>query len=311
MTRRARLLALLWTRNDSYPGLRGSLNPARGLAASVKVPCPDCTGGWVTDRFKRERPCVSCGGKDVPSGKHGQWLKDDAGRGWVQTDPMDADHAPVQTSDVSARPTKPSRMVTCDACEGSGVGGAHLRDLADPSSEYRDPCRYCAGSGKRAVAVFDLQLEQERSDQGTALEAAIDRRRDTGSYHELDQALQVLPARWRTLLLAVHADRVVTERELDGWEHAMLEAALVVVEQLMPATIRVPASVKAAVKHATEREGRTLANGRGAGKLLTDRRDKEIRRLVRQGRPTQWVAGEYALSVASVNRIVNGETEAA
>lgn len=309
MTRRARLLALLWTLNDLLPAPHGSLNPARGLAASVKVACPDCTAGWVVDRFKRERPCVSCGGRVEPSGKQGQWLKDDAGRGWVQTDPMDADHAPVQTSDVSARPTKPSRMVTCDACEGSGVGAIHLRDLADPSSEYRDPCRYCQGSGKRAVTTFDLQLDKERSDQGTALEAAIERRREQGSYHELDEALAVLPQSWRTLVAEVHTER--SGRALSGTEHVILEAALRALEFLMPDTIKVPASVKAAVKHAAERADKTLANGRGAGKLQLDKRDKEIRRLVRQGRPTQWVAGEYALSVASVNRIVNGETEAA
>lgn len=311
MTRRARLLALLWTLNDLLPAPHGSLNPARGLAATERRACPECTEGWVSDRFKRQRPCVSCGGKHEPGGKQGQWLAKDAGRGWVQTDPMDADHAPVQTSDVAARPTRPPRMVTCDACEGTGVGGAHLRELDDPSSEYRDPCRYCQGSGKRAVAVFDLQLEQERSDEGTALEAAIDRRREQGSYHELDIALNVLPQTWRTLVGEVHQERNRTEQSLSGYDQVILEAALRMVELLMPDTIKVPAQVKAAVKHAANRTDRTLAVGNGAGKLLREKRDKEIRKLIRQGRPTQWVAGEYALSVASVNRIVNGEETAA
>lgn len=313
MTRRSRILALLWTLHDGLPAPHGSLNPARGLAASERVGCPDCattdTPGWIAERVRgivrAPRPCLTCGGKHEPSGKHGQWLKADGGRGWVQVDPMDAERAPVQSADVSARPTKPPRMVTCDACEGTGVGGAHLREPDDPASEYREACRRCQGSGKRAVTVFNLQLDRERNDSDTALEAAIDRRREAGSYHELDQALDTLPRFWRELLLAVHTDRTRPEQTLGMVERYILEAALMVVEALMPQSIRVPPAVKAAVKHADERAGKTLAVGTGAGKTLIDKRDREIRKHARHDRPTQWIAAEYGLSVATVNRIIS------
>lgn len=306
--RRRKILALLWSLHDLLPMPHGALRSDRGLAPARRVPCPDCglseTPGWRMDRFKRVEPCLTCGGRPATEGKAAK-----RGRGTVKVDPMDAQQEVIRT-DHHDLPTRPLTTVGCDACGGQGVGGAHLRDKQDPLSEYRDPCERCGGSGRRTVSVFDLQLDRERIEDGGALEAALDKRREAGSYHELDEALQVLPGRWRTLLIAVHGERVVSLGELSELERVLVEAALAAVDMMMPEQIKVPGSVRSAWKRLHDREARTLAHGRGAGSGRLEKRDKEIRKLDREGKPRQWIAAEYGLSVDRVKRIVNGEVAA-
>lgn len=307
MTRREKLVVLLWSLHDFTPGPKSALRTVSGLAAGERVPCPDCGlsdhVGYRVDSFKRRTPCVTCGGKPEPSGRHGQWLVRDAGSGVVQVDRMDSLRAPVRTVDQAAPPTKPSRTVRCDGCAGEGAGGAHLDESG---REYRDPCRHCGGSGRRTVAVFDLSLEREVSDSDTRLEDAIEKRAAAGSYGELDRALAELKIAWPSLHRAVVDALVLGDPEA---------AKLTLVEKAgvpfllarMPEPIRVSGGVVKAWR--ASRDRRALAVGRGAGRQALAKRDTEIRSLVKQHKPTQWVAQEYGLSVSTVNRIVAGKPE--
>jgi hypothetical protein len=306
--RQVKITQLLGSLHDHLPGLKGSLRTSSGLTANERVACPGCAHldepGWTVDRFKRRTPCVSCGGAPEPTGKSGNWRKSDGGRGWVSVDPMDADRRPVQTVTEAAPPTRPPRMVTCDACGGTGAGIPHI-DL-DTGREWRDPCRRCNGGGKRSVVtVPPLMLGAEDPGDDARLEHAIDRRRRLGSYHELEDALGWLPPLVRSCTVWVYGyGGDVAEHHSD-----LPELGLGLLDRLMPAVIRVPADVRAAEKRRAEHMRRVKGLARSNAAVLE--RDREIRRMIRRGRPTQWVAGEFGLSVRRVNEIVAGETAAA
>lgn len=302
MTRRDRLILLLGSWHDFLPSPKGSLRTVAGLAPGRRVVCPDCgfgdRRGFRVDRFKRSVPCETCGGRFAGPG-----VRAKRGRGFVAVDAMDADRQPIRVEhgDVG---TKPAPTKLCDSCGGTGVGGAHLDETG---REFRAACDRCAGSGRRSVAVFDLALEPDRGDADTAAESAIERRAAAGSYFELDRALAELRSAWPSLY------RAVVSAYVDGDEEArklrLVEVGLVFLERRLPDPIRVPAGVVRAAKLAKAR--RALAVGRGAGRMQIEKRDKEIRSLIRQGRPSQWVAAEYGLSVSTVNRICSLTKEAA
>lgn len=325
MTRGDRILALMWTVLDLDPAASvSSYDQRRGLAPSERVPCESCGGvlvrddfgkvifrhngqGFFLDRFKRPEPCETCGGK---RGDDGQVI---AGNGWVERDRMDSERAPLRTGDAHAKPTKPPPTRRCDACDGTGKGGMHLDPQGRP---YRGRCDYCAGSGRRETVLFVREREPRDADVDTRLDdelAALERQRKAGSYDELIAALSLLATRHRRCFDVLYQALVAGGRkpEAGSWTGKLMLLGLAFIDSRMPPQIRVPADVQYAWKQRQQRGTLTLANGRGAGKVQLDKRDKEIRKLVRQGRPTQWVAGEYALSVASVNRIVNGEETAA
>jgi len=311
LSRRSDLILLLGSLDDHLPALGSSTRTSPGLAANARKPCPDCghtdTPGWRVDGFKRRTPCLSCGGRSEAVGTVGNTQqRHRRGRGWVHYDPMDALQRPVQTTEQTAPPTKPAQRVLCDACGGSGVGGAHLDE---DGSEYREPCFYCDGSGKRVLARFDLELElvERGYSYDVATEHAITTRDKLGSYHELDQALAKLPPPWRKVVYDVHVNRLVDERDLGETEAYRLTAAMRDLEARMPERIRVPGAVRANQKLLRD-HAKALRGKRG---LAVVHRDKEIRKLVRVGRPVQWVAREYGLTVRRVYQIVNGEQEAA
>lgn len=247
----------------------------------------------MTDRFKRQTPCLTCGGQLEPRKR---------GRGFVMVDAMDT-QAEVIRTEARDTPTRPSRMVPCDACGGQGVGGPHLDEHG---REYRDPCKRCKGVGKRPVTVFDLQVDRERGDQETALERALERRDEQGDWAALEECLQVLPSRWRRLVKQAHVTR--SQAVLNAEETAVLEAAMVALEFLMPDPVRVPPAILRADRDREAR--RALAHGRGAGKTQLAKRDGEIRKLARQGRPTQWIAQQYELSPQQTRAIIAGEAAA-
>lgn len=303
--RRESLLLLLGSIHDHLPALGSNFTPTRGLVAAERRPCPDCTSspGYRVDSFKRRVPCVTCGGAPEPSGKRGQWVGRDAGTGVIRTDPMDTLAAAVSTVEQAAPPTKAPRLVTCDACDGSGVGGAHLDDLG---GEYRDPCRYCSGSGKRAVVALATP-ELERTDTA-GLTGAIARRDKAGDYHALDWALNSLSRRHRGLVLDVHGPGG-QPLEPGSPKQRVLEAALVLLEARMPARIKVAGSVREAARRRSAHL--QTVRGRGMSPQALKARDGEIRKLARGGKPRQWIAAEYGLDVSRVTRIINGEREAA
>ena len=293
--RERRILMLVWTRLEFEPGPKpAKLTASRGFTPGERVPCPDCNpegSGWVADRFNRRRPCVTCGGQPA-SGRS----KARRGRGWVMVDRMDSERASIRT-EARDLPTKAAATVGCDACGGTGVAGARLRDLADPSSEYRPACPRCSGSGRRTVARFDLQLERAASG-GETRDELLARLRAKGSYAELAAILRRLTAHSVAALDAAANPRA-------GAPHQLAAQILAYVEERMPPEIRVPVEVRKAWTDLRDRP--TKAVGKGAGPDLRARRDKEIRRLDREGKPRQWIAQLYDVSVATVKRIVNGQ----
>lgn len=303
--KRRRIVQLLETLNDHLRSPATALRTSSGLAGTERVACPACTDGsepgWVTDRFKRRYPCVFCGGKQEP--RAGNWRKADGGRGWVNVDPMDADRRPVQTVTEAAPPTRPPRMVGCDACGGSGTGRPHLD--VDTGREWRDPCSRCNGGGK----VQKPELRSADPDT-TANDLTDTERRDrSGSYHELDDALARLPQQCRRVIWLAYVTGYVPADTLDVDDTLLLELGMTLLETWMPDPVRVPRDVREAEKR--RREHRERLKGLGRSREAVVARDREIRRLIRRGRPTQWVAGEYGLSVSQVNRIVQGEEQAA
>lgn len=303
-SKRRSLLFLLGSLEDLLPSPRGSLRTDRGLAPVAVVACPDCspeTPGYRLDRFKRPVPCVTCGGRIAGDG-----VRAKRGRGTVKVDPMDSERQVIRTASSDV-PTRPAHTVPCDACDSKGVGKPHLRDLDDPSSEYRDPCERCGGSGRRVVAKFDLATEiRERSDDPVV--AMIENRQDAGDYAIVERELARLPKRARTLLLAVHGpNQTVEPHSLSLDDETAVELALELIEENLPDTLRVPGWARSADRNAREHRLRV----RGTRGKSAKQRDKEIRSLIRHGKPTQWVASEYGLSVSRVNRIYNGESEEA
>lgn len=273
--RRRDTLLLLASRLDLVWAPSGLSRPA-GLVPAVLEACPDCQGaGRVRDRFGRWSSCSRC-----------------RGRGQVAYDPMDAQHVPVG-SVATVATARPRRTVRCDGCGGDGVHGSGRR------------CEVCGGAGRCDLHVFELRVDGRDQEERDALVAAIERRAQAGSYVELDRALELLRRRdrggYRGLLAAVDAGETPLPDSV--------EAALVFVVARMPEPVRVPAEVRA---NGRERaEWRRRVKGRGVSAEALRRRDGEIRRALRQGVPTQRVAFEYGLSVATVYRIRGGSREAA
>lgn len=298
---RRRTLALLWSLHDLLPGPKGA-RFGHGLAPAAKRPCPDCgdsdTPGWLLDRFKRQRPCLTCGGSLEPARK---------GRGWVRVDPMDSQRQVLRT-DAADVQTRAAATKLCDGCGGTGVGYPHLDEQGH---EYRDPCGHCGGSGRRVAVLFDLAVERERGDVGTALEQAIERRRAAGDYVVLERALADLrrlhPRCWRVLVGTCVLRQ--TPPAAGTFRASLLDLSLRFVEARMPDRPKVPGDVWAAWRR-TETAPPSRAVGRAAGTKQLALRDKEIRKLDRDGKPRQWIAAEYGLSVASVKAIVNGRAAA-
>lgn len=294
MSRTGDIELLLGSLNDDLPPLGTALRSTSGLAANARKPCPDCghteQPGWRVDGFKRRTPCLSCGGTLDPVKR---------GKGVVSFDPMDVLERPVQTAWQSAPPTRPAKTVRCDACEGKGVRGKHLDEQG---REYEERCGYCGGAGRRSVTPLAPLLERDPAEL-----TPMERRAEAGSYRELDAALAQLPGRWRKVVYDVHVNHAVDPGELCDVEAFRLVAGMRVLELVMPAVIRVPGGVRANAKQ-RRLQAEQVRRTRG---LAAQTRDKEIRRLVRAGKPVQWVAGEYGLSVRQVYRLVKGESEAA
>jgi hypothetical protein len=310
---------LIGSRFDGLYLPPGALRTVSGFAPGATRPCPNCghtaTPGWITDAFKRRRPCAACGGAGGPSGKGGQWVAKDAGSGRVAYDPMDTKEAAVGSTSTFAT-ARPRKTVKCDSCGGEG---------AYPNGHR---CTVCGGSGRRDQHVFELALDthdnDERNDMLDKFERARTLRDASGSYHELDLALAGVihhvnkPARYQWLTdNAVAALRLLDElylppitrfeTDLDHVDRALVDLALAYIVDRMPDRIKVPPDVRA---NALELEAhRRRARGRGSDPRALEQRDREIRGLVRRDVPTQWIAAEFGLSVSQVNRIAGGDRD--
>jgi hypothetical protein len=198
---------------------------------------------------------------------------------------MDTSGVRVGSVSTSAA-APPARTVVCDACAGDGV----VRG---------ERCSRCDGEGRRLAHVFELRIDTRLEGERSPVDASLDARAASGSYAELDAALEELRrvrrGWWRGLLAAVDAGEVAP---LAG----ELEPPLRFVVERMPDPVRVPAGV---VANGRELEHwRKRVRGRSCSPESLRARDVEIRRLVRRDSPVQWVAREFGLSVAQVYRVV-------
>jgi hypothetical protein len=309
--RRSSVLLLIGSRNDGVYHPPGALVTASGFAPAQLEPCTPCGGvlvlddfgrairrrkgrGVMLDRFKRRTPCTSCGGH---LDEHGAIVK---GAGYVARDPMDALGLRVGSTSTRATESRPRRTVTCDACNGEGVGGAHLDD---DGLEYRDQCARCEGTGRRELHAFELALDVRDVEERDPLSTAVDARTESGSYLELDRALDALRRSdrvgHRDLLAAVDAHRFPLV--------AACEVALAFVVARMPEHVKVPAQVVANARELAKH--RTRAKGRSSDRRALEQRDKEIRRLHRDGKPVPWIAQEYGLSVSTIYAVLKRRRE--
>lgn len=299
--RRHQIRLLIATRFDYLWFPTAALRTTTGLAPTRRVPCPACQSserpGWLPERrgglVVKWTPCMTCGGREAVDG-----VRAKRGKGTIAVDPMDAQQRAVGSTDTHAT-SIPVRRVRCDSCNGQGAHGNGTR------------CVRCDGQGWRDLHRFNLRLEPDRELDGTAsaLDAAIFRRDQLGSYHQLDLALLALhefrPALPR-LLDDLYLHQTLREEALDASRRVQARLALVFVDHRMPAEIKVPADVVANAK-VTQRalKGRVL-NG-----LSRERRDKLIRQWDREGRPRSWIRQQAGLSDRQLREIINGTRSAA
>lgn len=312
--RRRQIELLLATRFDFDWLPAGAIRTTSGLAPTRRVPCPACASGdrpgWVPERrngvVKRWLPCTTCGGREAT-----ETAKAKRGRGFIAVDPMDSEQRAVGSTDTHAT-ARPRKRVRCDACAGEGATA-------------KGRCARCDGSGWRDLHQFDLHLDLHESGELDALTAAIVRRDKAGSYHELDlalagisrhvnkplrfAALTVNADRARRLLDQVYLTKTVTLMGLSAFDQALVELAMAYLDMRMPDPIRVPADVVANRKILQHRP--RWPKGTALTRIERERRNKEIRKLARDGRAYQWIAAEFGLSDRQLREIINGRTEAA
>jgi hypothetical protein len=203
------------------------------------------------------------------------------------------------------RTLAPTVCPTCDGLESAGCpscrgrGQIEVWRSRDPYATDRvTPYGLEATAKIGHVAARDAELarlaEQTAPPPATELDLVAD-----ANEH---------PYRWELERRAMYArfDYAALDRALERLAGLAVaphsERGLRLLERWLPDPLRAP------------RDDRVLANaaakGRAADPRARAQRDRQIRRLVGEGSPTQWVAREFGLTVSQVNRIVAGAGEA-
>jgi hypothetical protein len=231
------------------------------------------------------------------------------GAGWIARDPMDTTGARVGSSSTTAT-ARPERTVLCDACAGEGV-------------RHQQRCVYCDGQGRRQLHAFNLHLQPEDDADADPLDDAIDRRNNAGHYHELEQALVGIrvhvnkPVRYRWLTdNATAALRLLDalylppatrlEQQLtppnapSSTSPSRTSTAACLTRSVSPPPSAPTSSSSPAAAPARKAAAPTRTRWRG----VTWRSGS----ITGRGRPAQWIAAEYGLSVSTVYEVLNGVT---
>ena len=207
------------------------------------------------------------------------------------------------------RPTREHSCRWCPACDGAGWR---------PASRGEEPHDRMTGMPRSELAVaaaspapIERRHEASELEEGDRLELARRARDRSGSYQELERALELMRSRapayyslvWHVLvngepivlseLTASHLDEAV------GWLAGEMRSA------------RVPRSLMETPQKEEARK-RSLWRGRTRGhELQRAQRDRAILREREEGMPISRIAREYGLSREHVHRIVRNHGETA
>lgn len=284
MTRRDRIVALVWSLEDALPGVRSHLHDrepgSRRESPSRWDMCEPCGGtGERRDRFGHVSTCSVC-----------------SGRGRVRVDGYTGRQ--VSTSDVHV--DAPVERVGCSWCQEpersrwdsarrTWVPVERRYDTLPRGSGVRGTvaCRSCDGTGWRRLTPAPAETRASRTvDDGVLLQTWARR----GSYRELLVELGELRARDRDAYLALlHRVRQDTDPLCD-WAAAR---GLAFLHARLPERLLVPGAVIAA----------WLARGERARQLRGPLRDRRIREALRAGEPVSSVARRAGISERHVRRI--------
>jgi hypothetical protein len=200
----------------------------------------------------------------------------------------------------------------CETCEGRGwVEERRERDPYDQSAATGSEGWFASSAAKhqrdreRVVEIGRLgeQLAPPRPEAelvaGIRPERwEVERRRLRAAFDVelLELALADLAAADVDAYRAVHAVHVYGWLPDAGAAAVCVERAIVFVSERLPERLRAPAVASAADQ---------------LGPMTLEQRNREMRRLSRDGAATQWIAARFGLSVAQVNRVLAGRDEAA
>lgn len=222
----------------------------------------------------RWHKCLVCNGDGVDRFRRA--CSECSGRGRVHVDDYTNERVGSAESGLLVR----VETVRCDRCGGDGAYKFHR-------------CELCGGTGRRSV-TRDEEQERER------------RQLDEGSLIPepwwtlclwLDR-LRLFAPRSSTLVWAVHVTKRTPASTLAGGERWAMNEALLWLAARTPDDLEVPSWAR----HAATAETRP-PKGRWANGHNLANRDSEIRKLIRQGKPQQWIARQYGLTPARVSQL--------
>lgn len=192
----------------------------------------------------------------------------------------------------------------CESCAGRGY--VEERRIRDPYDTGLAPGWFGSSAAKherdherdRVIDQLEAQTAPPRSEADLLRETpeepwvkARERLRDEFDFAALERALELLQGIDVDAYRAVHAVHVYGWMPARGSAAVAVERALVFVDPWLPDPVRAPSAARVAEVPLLTRAAR----------------NREIRRLGRDGAASQWVAARFGLSVATVNRVLAGD----
>lgn len=266
-----------------------------GPVPTRKVPCELCGNSPYRGRLRSLRPCSHCGGDP---------LTDKPGRGFRIIDDYTGQEVGTAETEVHAMMTD----ARCDKCGGYGRLSACASQEPAKDAQRCDRCNGRGTVSRPDSRRLDGMLRRLASGQAASdpTLAALERRDQAGSYHELDQALanlrELYPGWWR-LVWALHVTHARETDDLLEGETRGLDAGLDFLDRNLPDPLLVPpwleAKARAEARRRSLRWGRT--NGHAQQRSF---RNGEIVRLREQGTPVPEIARLVGLQKSVIYEVL-------